>query len=150
MAGGTDVLLTTQYLDEADQLASQIVIVDHGRVIAAGTPSELKARAGREVVEVRPSDDADLSIATAALARLGVGEPRVDAPTRRIAVPVDRGPDRLVDAVRILGDWDVPLDDVGLRRPTLDEVFLSLTGHLAAEPSPSDPPTHAEPEEARP
>src|SRR4029450_13430859 len=88
VAAGTDVLLTTQYLDEADQLAQQIVIVDHGRVIAAGTPGDLKARAGRAVGEV-PAGRADaVPTLAAALAPVGVGEPRIDAPARRLTLPV--------------------------------------------------------------
>jgi ABC-2 type transport system ATP-binding protein len=127
-AGGTDVLLTTQYLDEADQLAARIVIVDHGRVVADGTPGELKARAGRDVIEVHTRDAADLDAAARALARVGIDEPTVDAPTRRVSLPVDAGTERLTAAARALEEEDVTVDDIGLRRPTLDEVFLALTG----------------------
>ncbi len=125
---GTDVVLTTQYLDEADRLADRIAIVDRGALVAEGTPGELKARAGRDVVEVHTRDGADLPRAAGALARLGAGAPAVDAPARRVAVPVDAGPDRLVDAVRTLDELAVAVEDVALRRPTLDEVFLTLTG----------------------
>src|SRR5690242_19951335 len=127
-AGGTDVLLTTQYLDEADQLAARIVIVDHGRVVADGTPGELKARAGRDVIEVHTRDAADLDAAARALARVGIDEPTVDAPTRRVSLAVDAGADRLTTAARALEEEGVVVDDIGLRRPTLDEVFLALTG----------------------
>jgi ABC-2 type transport system ATP-binding protein len=129
-AGGTDVLLTTQYLDEADQLAARIVIVDHGRVVADGTPGELKARAGRDVIEVHTRDAADLEAAARALARVGTDEPAVDAPTRRVSLPVDAGTERLTAAARALEDEDVTVDDISLRRPTLDEVFLALTGRV--------------------
>jgi ABC-2 type transport system ATP-binding protein len=141
VASGTDVLLTTQYLDEADQLAHMIVIVDHGRVIASGTPAELKSRAGGEVVELRPRDPADLGRAAAVVAGLGTDQARVDGPGRRITIPVDHGTERLTDAVRLLDEHAIALDDVALRRPTLDEVFLHLTGHTA-EPRDDDRGDH--------
>jgi ABC-2 type transport system ATP-binding protein len=125
---GTDVLLTTQYLDEADQLASRIVIIDHGRVIADGTPSELKARAGRDVVEVHTRDTTELEAAAQALDGAGFAEPVIDAATRRVSVPVDAGTEHLTAAVRSLDEHHVTVDDISLRRPTLDEVFLALTG----------------------
>jgi ABC-type multidrug transport system ATPase subunit len=128
---GTDVLLTTQYLEEADQLADHVVIIDHGRTIANGTPTELKARAGRDMVEVRVADVADLAAVTAILSPLGSEEPRIDEPGRRVAVPVIDGTGRLADAVRSIADRHIELDDIGLRRPTLDEVFLTLTGAAA-------------------
>ncbi|MGD9704376.1 MAG: ATP-binding cassette domain-containing protein [Acidimicrobiia bacterium] len=129
---GTDVLLTTQYLEEADQLADQITIVDHGRAIATGTPEELKGLAGRDVVEVRVRHADDVSDVHDVLAALGVETPRVDTPTRRVAVPVD-GADRLTEAVRVLAERCLAIDDIGVRRPTLDEVFLTLTGSDTAE-----------------
>jgi ABC-2 type transport system ATP-binding protein len=125
-AQGTDVLLTTQYLDEADQLAHQVVIIDRGRVIAHGTPSQLKGLAGGDVVEVRAHRPDDLPQIAGALATLG--EPRVDAATSRVTVPVDAGQRGLAAAVEALGAQGVDVDDIGLRRPTLDEVFLTLTG----------------------
>lgn len=125
-AQGTDVLLTTQYLDEADQLAHQVVIIDGGRVIAHGTPSQLKGLAGRDVVEVRAHRPEDLPQIAGALATLG--EPRVDAATSRVTVPVDAGQRGLGTAVEVLGAQGLDVDDIGLRRPTLDEVFLTLTG----------------------
>jgi ABC-2 type transport system ATP-binding protein len=128
VAAGTDVLLTTQYLDEADQLAHRVVIVDHGRVIADGTPGELKSRAGRDVVEVRAARVDDLGPLADTLSRLGVEEPRVDAATKRVTVPVDGGRSAIAEAVRALETLGLDVDDVGLRRPTLDEVFLTLTG----------------------
>ena len=120
------MLLTTQYLDEADQLAHQVVIIDRGRVIAHGTPSQLKGLAGRDVVEVRARRPEDLPQIAGALATLG--EPRVDAATSRVTVPVDAGQRGLATAVAALGAQGLDVDDIGLRRPTLDEVFLTLTG----------------------
>jgi ABC-2 type transport system ATP-binding protein len=130
---GTDVLLTTQYLDEADQLADHVVIIDHGRSIATGTPAELKGRAGSDVVELRVGRADDLPAAAALVAPLGTEPPRVDEPGRRVAVPVEAGTARLADAVRALADARIDIDDVGLRRPTLDEVFLTLTGRAPIE-----------------
>ena len=139
---GTDVLLTTQYLEEADQLADHVVIIDHGRAIATGTPDALKARAGQDMVEIRVRHAADLERARQLLAPLGSEAPRVDEPARRVAVPVVDGTARLADAVRALADADVAIDDIGLRRPTLDEVFLALTGRPATETDndTADPP----------
>jgi len=128
VADGTDVLLTTQYLEEADQLAKNVVIVDHGRVIAAGTPAALKARSGRDVIEVRPNDPDHRSTVVGVLAAVGVEEPRVDPDTGRVTVPVDSGADKLTEVVLDLNGRGVTFDDIGLRRPTLDEVFLALTG----------------------
>jgi ABC-2 type transport system ATP-binding protein len=128
VAAGTDVLLTTQYLDEADHLASRIVIVDHGRVVAAGTPSELKQRAGRSVIEVHTRDRADLARAAAGLAGLDHDRPQIEEATRRVRVAVAAGSDRLRDALGALDAAGVAVDDISLRSPTLDEVFLALTG----------------------
>ncbi len=128
VASGTDVLLTTQYLEEADQLADHIVIIDHGRAIATGTPTELKSQAGPDVVEVRARHAADIASIAEVLAPLGTEPPHIDVPARRISVPVVDGTARLSDAVRSLAERSVELDDIGLRRPTLDEVFLTLTG----------------------
>ena len=124
---GTDVMLTTQYLDEADQLAHRIVIIDHGKVIADGTPRELKARAGRDVVEVQLVDAALLDVAADTLRALGDDVPVVDRPTRRVSVSVAGGTEPLTAAARALQDRGLPVDNLALRRPTLDEVFLSLT-----------------------
>ncbi len=125
---GTDVLLTTQYLDEADQLAQRVVIVDKGRVIADGSPGELKSRAGRDVVEIRVHDAADVSVVAQSLGRLGDEAPRVDTGTNRVTIPAAGGRAVIAEAIRVLDALAVEVDDIGLRRPTLDEVFLTLTG----------------------
>jgi ABC-2 type transport system ATP-binding protein len=125
---GTDVLLTTQYLDEADQLAGQIAIIDHGRTIAAGTPAELKRRVGGDIVEVQARHRDQLADVAQALARLEEGRPQIDEPTRRVTVGVSSR-DGLLTAVRSLESLRVEIDDIALRQPTLDEVFLALTGH---------------------
>jgi ABC-2 type transport system ATP-binding protein len=138
---GTDVLLTTQYLDEADHLAGRIVIIDHGRVVAAGTPTELKQRAGRNVIEVHVRDRADLATVAAALAALDHGRPQVQEATRRVSVAVEAGSDRLRDALRSLDAAGVAVDDISLRPPTLDEVFLALTGQ-PIERAPDDAADH--------
>jgi ABC-2 type transport system ATP-binding protein len=125
---GTDVLLTTQYLDEADHLAGRVVIIDHGRAVATGTPNELKRRVGRNVVEVHVRDLADVPKVANALSRVGGGEPEIDESTRRIGVRVGAGTDELRDALGALEAVGITPDDVALRPPTLDEVFLALTG----------------------
>jgi ABC-2 type transport system ATP-binding protein len=130
---GTDVLLTTQYLEEADQLADRISIIDHGRAIATGTPQELKGLAGRDVVEVRVRHADDLGSVHDVFVAIGVEPPRVDEANRRVAVAVHEGTDQLAEAVRVLAERRLPIDDIGLRRPTLDEVFLTLTGSRAGE-----------------
>lgn len=138
VADGTDVLLTTQYLEEADQLARHIVIVDHGRAITAGTPDELKDRAGRNVIEVRPQSVGDLRAVEEILARIGCQAPHTDIDGQRVSARVDGGGDQLRDAVRLLDERGIEIDDVGLRRPSLDEVFLAVTGkHI----EPTDPDT---------
>ena len=130
---GTDVLLTTQYLDEADHLASQIVIIDHGRAVAAGTPQELKQRAGRNVIEVHVRDREDLPRVAATLGALDHGEPQVEEATRRVRVSVEAGTDRLREALQSLDATGTSIDDIALRPPTLDEVFLALTGQALDE-----------------
>jgi ABC-2 type transport system ATP-binding protein len=136
---GTDVLLTTQYLDEADRLADDIVIIDHGRVIAAGTPGELKTMAGRDVVEIHLRDAISVPLIAESLRRLGY-EPRIDEATHRVSIAVEDGTNRLMEVVRTLDALGLAVDDIGLRRPTLDEVFLTLTGKAIdpAEPTTDD------------
>jgi ABC-2 type transport system ATP-binding protein len=128
VAHGTDLLLTTQYLEEAEELAHQVVIIDHGRVIARGTPSELKTQAGRDVVEVRAGAIDQLPRLAEALAPLGAEPPRIDDGTRRVTVAVDGGTYSVTEAVRAIDRLDFVVDDIALRRPTLYEVFLALTG----------------------
>lgn len=128
VAQGTDVLLTTQYLDEADHLASRIVIIDHGRVVAAGTPKELKSKVGRNVIEVHVRRSEHLARAAEALASLDYGRPQIEDATRRVSVSVEAGIDRLRAALDSLDVGGLEVDDISLRPPTLDEVFLALTG----------------------
>ena len=129
VSSGTDVLLTTQYLEEADQLARDVIIVDHGRVIAPGSPDELKGLAGRDVIEIRPRHDADLAAMAAVLATVAAETPRIDTDTQRTTAAVDGGAEQLATVVRLLDEQGLVVDDIGLRRPTLDEVFLTLTGN---------------------
>ncbi|MDA0174246.1 ATP-binding cassette domain-containing protein [Solirubrobacter taibaiensis] len=130
-AGGTTVLLTTQYLEEADRLADRIAVIDHGRVIAEGTGGELKSRFGGARLEVELRDAGDAEAAVRALAPLASALPGVDRATVCVAVRDADG--AVVSAVRLLDQAGVGVADVGLRRPTLDDVFLALTGH-GAEP----------------
>src|SRR5215472_10240291 len=132
--GGTTLLLTTQYLDEADELADQIVVIDHGLVIAAGTAEELKSRVGGDVLEFSVPDRSQISEAVAAVARVGEGEPHADKETGVVNVGVGgRGSDALIEAVRGLDAVGVRTQGLALRRPSLDDVFLALTGHAAEE-----------------
>jgi ABC-2 type transport system ATP-binding protein len=133
-ARGTTLLLTTQYLDEADELADEIVVIDHGQVIAAGTSEELKGRVGGDVVEFTVPDRSRLADAVAAITPVGEGEPHVDRETGVVSEGVgSRGSDALIDAVRRLDGAGVEIRGLALRRPSLDDVFLALTGHAAEE-----------------
>jgi ABC-2 type transport system ATP-binding protein len=132
--GGTTLLLTTQYLDEADELADEIVVIDHGLVIAAGTADELKSRVGGDVLEFTVPDRNRISDAVAAVSRVGESEPHADKETGVVSVGVGgRGSDALIDAVRSLDAATVKTKGLALRRPSLDDVFLALTGHAAEE-----------------
>jgi ABC-2 type transport system ATP-binding protein len=142
VAGGTSLLLTTQYLEEADVLADNIVVIDHGKVIAEGTADQLKAQVGGERLEITVSDVSQLASAGELLEPLGVGKVIADAHRHSLVMPVSGGAAVLTDALRRLDAAHIALDDVGLRRPTLDDVFLSLTGHAAeqGDESPADLP----------
>ena len=131
VAGGTTVLLTTHYLDEADQLADQISVIDRGRVIANGTPNQLKSRLGGSQVDLVLRDPDDLADAAAIVARVSDGEPEVDRERRRVTAPVGDRVASLTEILRALQDARVAVEDVALRQPTLDEVFLRLTGESA-------------------
>lgn len=134
--GGTTLLLTTQYLEEADELADTIAVVDHGRIIARGTADELKSQVGGERIEVVVHDRAEIERARAVLDRDGIGQATLDEHTRKLTVPATGGAQTLMRVVRDLGDADVHIDDIALRRPTLDDVFLALTGHVSVEADP--------------
>ncbi|MGH3613395.1 MAG: ATP-binding cassette domain-containing protein [Pseudonocardia sp.] len=141
VADGASVLLTTQYLEEADQLADAIVVIDRGRVIAEGTTDELKARAGGERLQLVVAQAEQVDVARRVLGEVGSGEPVVDEHLRRVAVPVAGGTKALVEALRRFDAEGVEVLDVALLRPTLDDVFLGLTGHAAEEPPPDEPAT---------
>ena len=128
VADGATVLLTTQYLDEADQLADQIAVIDAGRVIAGGSPAELKSRIGADRVEVVVHTAADLPIAAELLHKIAGSEPDRDDDRRRLSAPVRDRVVALTETVRALDAAGVGVEDIALRRPTLDEVFLTLTG----------------------
>ncbi|HEU0182516.1 MAG TPA: ATP-binding cassette domain-containing protein [Agromyces mariniharenae] len=144
-AAGTTVLLTTQYLDEADQLADRVSVMDHGRVIAEGTPAELKRRLGGDRVEAVLADASRLADAADAISRVTDAAASVDADTRTVTVEVADGAKALAPIVRALDAAGLDVDDLALRRPTLDEVFLHLT---APKPSPEPAPDAADPDRA--
>ncbi|HEX4723743.1 MAG TPA: ATP-binding cassette domain-containing protein [Pseudonocardiaceae bacterium] len=133
VSDGATVLLTTQYLEEADRLADTIAVIDRGKLIAQGTADELKAQTGGERLELVVAEASELVYASKVLAEVGSDEPKVDEQSRRISVLVDTGPKALIEALRRLDTENIGVLDVGLHRPTLDDVFLSLTGHAAEE-----------------
>jgi ABC-2 type transport system ATP-binding protein len=130
---GTTVLLTTQYLDEADQLTSAISVVDHGRVIAEGSPTALKSRLGGDRLDVVLHDAAELPRAAEVLAKVAGTDTETDTDNRRVSAPVTDALAALADAAHALREADLGVEDIGLRRPTLDEVFLHLTGDKKEE-----------------
>jgi ABC-2 type transport system ATP-binding protein len=130
---GTTLLLTTQYLEEADELADTIAVVDHGKIIARGTADELKSQVGGERIEVVVHGREAMLQAIEILGQLAGERPIVDEHTRKLTVPAHGGASRLVQVVRDLDEAGIGIDDIGLRRPTLDDVFLSLTGHASAD-----------------
>ena len=137
VADGTTLLLTTQYLDEADELADEIVVIDHGLVIAAGTAEELKGRVGGDVVEFTVPDRSRIGDAVVAIAKINEGEPHADKETGVVSVGVGgRGSEALIEAVRSLDAAGVETRGLTLRRPSLDDVFLALTGHAAEDEEP--------------
>jgi ABC-2 type transport system ATP-binding protein len=143
VAKGTTVLLTTQYLEEADELADRIIVIDHGSVIAEGTSMELKDRLGGDVVRVTAAKATDVPAISAALEGLGSSTPTIDAQTSSVSVPAARGgaTEVLIDVVRRLDAAHITVSDLGIRRPSLDDVFLALTGRAATTEDPSTSPT---------
>jgi ABC-2 type transport system ATP-binding protein len=138
VAGGTTLLLTTQYLEEADHLAHDICVIDHGVVIARGTSDQLKAQTGGERVEVVVHERDRIDEASRLLTRHGKGETAIESHTRKITVPVTGGAKLLAEVIRDLDAEGIEIDDIGLRRPTLDDVFISLTGHAAEAAAATD------------
>ncbi|MFG2622324.1 ATP-binding cassette domain-containing protein [Streptomyces sp. NPDC048507] len=144
VAGGTTLLLTTQYLEEADRLAHDIAVVDQGKVIARGTSDQLKAQTGGERVEVVVHERDHIATARQVLAGFGKGEATVEEHTRKLTVPVSGGAKLLAEVIRELDSRGIEIDDIGLRRPTLDDVFISLTGHAAERGADEDTTAGAE------
>jgi oleandomycin transport system ATP-binding protein len=137
VARGTTVILTTQYLEEADRLADEIVVIDHGRVIAAGTPQQLKTRVGGHVLQARPADPVDVAATERILADFADGGDGTHTDGQLVTATIgDRS--ALGKVVRRLDDAGIVVDDLSLRTPSLDEVFLAVTGHLAEEEPETD------------
>jgi ABC-2 type transport system ATP-binding protein len=138
---GATLLLTTQYLEEADQLAARIAVIDLGTVIAEGTSDDLKDRIGGEVLELQMEDRAETRRAADVLVGVGAGEANVDADEGRIRIPVgDEGPGVLLDSTRRLDEQKISLAGFALHRPTLDDVFMTLTGHSAEDGAAAEEP----------
>lgn len=130
---GTTILLTTQYLEEADNLSDNIAVIDKGRIIAQGTPRQLKTQVGGDVVEIHVREKNQAPSAAAAISQYGINSFRIDQETGKITLPVEGGASVLVDIVRTLDNKQIFIEDIVLRRPTLDEVFIKLTGYEAKE-----------------
>jgi ABC-2 type transport system ATP-binding protein len=124
---GTDIVLTTHYLEEADELADQVVVIDHGKAIAAGTVAELKSESGRDVIEVALADGAQLGAAAAVLETLTTGPAAIDHTGKRVRGQASEGTAQLIAAIAALAQARIPVSEIALRHPTLDEVFLTLT-----------------------
>lgn len=133
VAGGTTLLLTTQYLEEADHLADDIVVVDHGKVIARGTSDQLKRQVGGERLEIVVEAN-DLEGAKEIVSKVSGANLNIDEGLRQVSAPVTTGSKALIDAARELDERGIHPLDIGLKRPSLDDVFIALTGHLAEEP----------------
>jgi ABC-2 type transport system ATP-binding protein len=142
-AAGTDILLTTHYLDEADELADHVVVIDHGRAVASGTLGQIKASVGRDVIEVAVTDPGRLDEAAQIIERVTSNRPRVDRGSRRVTTAAAGGPGELAAVISHLAGAGLAVDEIGLRRPTLDEVFLALTGAGASASDEHAPATTA-------
>jgi len=134
-AAGTDILLTTHYLDEADELADQVIVIDHGAVVASGTLSRLKASIGRDVIEVAVAEPGMLGAVAQILERVTSSQARLEPGGRHVSVPAPGGPAELASVIGCLEEAAVAVDEIGLRRPTLDEVFLTLTDQAKISPA---------------
>jgi daunorubicin resistance ABC transporter ATP-binding subunit len=151
---GTTMLLTTQYLEEADRLADRIVVIELGRAIANGTPDELKQRVGGDVLEVRATSASDVDRLVRLLDGLGTGRPVADLREQRVTLPTSERVQTLLAAARRIDESGIRVDDIGVRRPSLDDVFLALTAPTTGIPAPVDltlAPTsglHPEPQQA--
>jgi daunorubicin resistance ABC transporter ATP-binding subunit len=143
---GTTLLLTTQYLEEADRLADQVAVIERGRLIAAGTPDELKHRTGGDVLEVRATRQGDVERLVHLLRGLGSGQPVADVRSQTVTLPTEDRVPTLLAAARVIEQSGVPVADLGVRRPSLDDVFLALTGGArATAPEPKLRPVDAAP-----
>lgn len=140
VAEGTTVLLTTQYLEEADQLANRIVVLDHGNVIAQGTSNELKSQVGGDRIEIVLDAVSDLAKTAELIKEIGSAPASIEEVTKTVLLPVSGGSTAIVDVVRKLDENKIVIADIALRRPTLDDVFLSLTGHVTEETQTPDAP----------
>jgi ABC-2 type transport system ATP-binding protein len=135
VAHGTDVLLTTHYLDEANELADRVVVIDHGRTIASGTLGDLKASIGRDVIEITLDEPSRLEEVGGILQKVTSNTPRLEPSGRSAMVSTTDGTNQLATAIHLLNEASIPVGEIGLRRPTLDEVFLSLTANRADIPT---------------